>query len=96
MLPFELAIRMHTSRTSAWCFSATFRGCDSQPYDGNAMTLLLANKRRCQPRLFVREEHWDERVVMEQSWSDYLDQIRSGAKILQGSFRKPPNAAISG
>jgi len=32
---------------------------------------------------------WDERIRMMQSWADYLDQLRSGAKVLQGSFRKP-------
>jgi len=30
---------------------------------------------------------------MMQSWADYLDQLRSGAKVLQGSFRKPSGAA---
>lgn len=43
-------------------------------------------------RAYARGEHWDERIVMMQSWSDYLDQMRSGAKILHGQFRKPRNA----
>jgi integrase len=47
-------------------------------------------------RAYARGEHWDERIRMMESWSDYLDQLRSGAKILQGSFRKPPSAATSG
>ena len=47
-------------------------------------------------RAYARGEHWEERLAMMKSWSDYLDQLRSGAKILQGSFRKPPSAAISG
>ena len=47
-------------------------------------------------RAYARGEHWDERIRMMASWSDYLDQLRSGAKILQGSFRKPPIAATSG
>lgn len=47
-------------------------------------------------RAYARGEHWDERVKMMESWSDYLDQLRSGTKILQGSFRKPPIAATSG
>jgi integrase len=46
-------------------------------------------------KAYARGEHWDERVRMMQSWSDYLDQLREGAKILQGSFRKPPKIAIS-
>jgi integrase len=47
-------------------------------------------------RAYARGEHWEERLAMMKSWSDYLDQLRSGAKILQGSFRKPPSAATSG
>lgn len=47
-------------------------------------------------RAYARGEHWEERLAMMKSWSDYLDQLRSGAKILQGSFRKPPSVAISG
>lgn len=43
-------------------------------------------------RAYARGEHWDERIEMMQSWSDYLDQMRSGAKILHGQFRKPRNA----
>jgi integrase len=46
-------------------------------------------------RAYARGEHWDERIAMMQSWSDYLDQLRSGAKVLHGSFRKPPNVALS-
>lgn len=40
-------------------------------------------------RAYARGEHWDERVRMMTHWSDYLDQLRSGAKVLEGSFRKP-------
>ena len=47
-------------------------------------------------RAYARGELWEERLAMMKSWSDYLDQLRSGAKILQGSFRKPPSAAIAG
>ncbi|KPF84805.1 integrase arm-type DNA-binding domain-containing protein [Novosphingobium sp. AAP93] len=44
-------------------------------------------------RAYARGEHWEERIRMMQSWADYLDQLRSGAKVLQGSFRKPSGAA---
>ncbi len=37
-------------------------------------------------RAYTRGEYWNERVAMMQDWSDYLDQLRSGAKILTGSF----------
>jgi integrase len=46
-------------------------------------------------RAYARGEHWEERLAMMKSWSDYLDQLRSGAKILEGSFRKPPNLSYS-
>ncbi len=37
-------------------------------------------------RAYTRGEYWNERVAMMQDWSDYLDQLRSGAKILTGVF----------
>ncbi len=37
-------------------------------------------------RAYTRGEYWYERVSMMQDWSDYLDQLRSGAKILTGNF----------
>lgn len=40
-------------------------------------------------RAYARGKHWEERVAMMINWSDYLDQLRSGAKILHGHFRKP-------
>lgn len=40
-------------------------------------------------RAYTRGEYWDERVKMMQHWSDYLDQLRDGAKILRPQFGKP-------
>jgi integrase len=37
-------------------------------------------------RAYARGEYWDERVVMMQRWSDYLDQLRDGGKILRPEF----------
>ncbi len=37
-------------------------------------------------RAYTRGEYWNERVAMMQDWSNYLDQLRAGAKILTGSF----------
>lgn len=37
-------------------------------------------------RAYARGEHWEERVRMMQDWADQLDQMRSGAKILTGTF----------
>ena len=39
-------------------------------------------------RAYTRGEYWDERVRMMQHWSDYLDQLRDGATIIQGNFVK--------
>lgn len=37
-------------------------------------------------RAYARGEYWDERVQMMQSWSDYLDELRDGGKILRPTF----------
>jgi hypothetical protein len=37
-------------------------------------------------RAYARGEYWDERVVMMQRWSDYLDILRDGGKILRPVF----------
>jgi len=39
-------------------------------------------------RAYARGEYWDERVRMMQHWSDYLDFLRDGAKVIKGRFRK--------
>ncbi|WP_448661494.1 tyrosine-type recombinase/integrase [Sphingomonas sp. CJ20] len=39
-------------------------------------------------RAYTRGEYWDERVRMMQHWSDHLDFLRDGAKVLKGKFRK--------
>ncbi|MEJ7928089.1 integrase arm-type DNA-binding domain-containing protein [Sphingobium sp. AN641] len=39
-------------------------------------------------RAYTRGEYWDERVRMMQHWSDYLDQLRDGARILRPNFGK--------
>lgn len=37
-------------------------------------------------RAYTRGEYWDERVRMMQYWSDHLDFLRRGAKVLKGQF----------
>jgi integrase len=37
-------------------------------------------------RAYTRGQYWDERVRMMQHWSDYLDELRSGATILRPNF----------
>lgn len=37
-------------------------------------------------RAYTRGEYWDERVRMMQHWSDHLDFLRDGAKVLNGKF----------
>lgn len=46
-------------------------------------------------KAYSRGEHWDERSRMMNHWSDYLDQLRDGATILHGQFRKPASASTS-
>jgi len=37
-------------------------------------------------RAYARGEYWDERVEMMQHWSDYLDLVRDGGKVLRPDF----------
>jgi integrase len=37
-------------------------------------------------RAYARGEYWDERVIMMQHWSDHLDLLRDGEKILRPHF----------
>lgn len=37
---------------------------------------------------YHRGAHWAERVRMAQWWSDYLDRLRIGGKVVRGKFRK--------
>jgi integrase len=39
-------------------------------------------------RAYTRGEYWDERVRMMQHWSDHIDFLRDGAKVLKGQFKK--------
>lgn len=39
-------------------------------------------------RAYTRGEYWDERVRMMQHWSDHLDQLRDGAKVLKPNFAR--------
>ena len=37
---------------------------------------------------YARGTHWDERVRMMRHWSNYLDGLQTGAKILKGNFKQ--------
>jgi len=39
-------------------------------------------------RAYTRGEYWEERVRMMQHWSDHLDFLRDGAKVIKGKFGK--------
>lgn len=39
-------------------------------------------------RAYLRGEHWAERLRMMQWWSDHLDFLRDGAKVVQGKFEQ--------
>ena len=41
-------------------------------------------------RAYARGEYWEERVRMMQHWSDHLDLLRDGGKVLTGRFGKAP------
>ena len=38
-------------------------------------------------RAYTRGEYWNERITMMQFWSDELDRLRNGAKLLKPNFR---------
>lgn len=41
-------------------------------------------------RAYTRGEYWDERVRMMQHWSDHLDHLRDGEKVLKPMFGQRP------
>ncbi len=47
-------------------------------------------------RAYTRGEYCDERVRMMQHWSDYLDQLRDGAKILRPQFGRGRDRGAKG
>lgn len=60
-------------------------------WHADAIERQLAHcERNAVRRAYTRGEHWDERVRMMQHWSDHLDFLRYGAKVIKGEF---PNAA---
>lgn len=55
----------------------------------DAIERALAHGERDRVRAaYHRGAHWDERVRMAQWWSDYLDQLRVGGKVIKGKFRR--------
>lgn len=44
-------------------------------------------------RAYTRGEYWEERVRMMQHWSDHIDKLRGGAKIITGRFAANQNEA---
>jgi integrase len=55
----------------------------------DAIERALAHGERDRVRAaYHRGAHWSERVRMAQWWSDYLDQLRVGGKVIKGRFRK--------
>lgn len=39
-------------------------------------------------RAYTRGTHWDERVKMMQHWSNYLDGLQTGGKVLKANFKR--------
>jgi integrase len=55
----------------------------------DAIERALAHGERNRVRAaYHRGAHWAERVRMAQWWSDYLDRLRIGGKVVRGKFRK--------
>ena len=55
----------------------------------DAIERALAHGERDRVRAaYHRGAHWAERVRMAQWWSDNLDQLRMGGKVIKGKFRK--------
>ena len=55
----------------------------------DAIERALAHGERDKVRAaYHRGAHWAERVRMAQWWSDYLDELRSGGKVIKGKFRR--------
>ena len=55
----------------------------------DAIERALAHGERDRVRAaYHRGAHWAERVRMAQWWSDYLDQLRVGGKVIKGKFRR--------
>lgn len=63
----------------------------------DAIERALAHGERNKVRAaYHRGAHWDERVRMAQWWSDYLDRLRIGGKVVRGQFRKRSSRAATG
>lgn len=55
----------------------------------DAIERALAHGERDKVRAaYHRGAHWAERVRMAQWWSDHLDELRSGGKVIKGKFRR--------
>ena len=55
----------------------------------DAIERALAHGERDRVRAaYHRGAHWNERVRMAQWWSDYLDELRIGGKVIKAKFRK--------
>jgi hypothetical protein len=39
-------------------------------------------------RAYARGIHWDERVRMMRHWSNYLDGLQVGGRVLKANFRR--------
>jgi len=62
---------------------------EMRPWHPDAIERQLAHcDNNAVRRAYTRGEYWDERVRMMQHWSDYLDFLRDGAKVIKGDFRK--------
>jgi integrase len=62
---------------------------ESSLWHPDAIERALAHGEKDRVRAaYHRGAHWNERVRMAQWWSDYLDQLRVGGKVIKGKFPK--------
>ena len=55
-------------------------------WSADAIERQLAHQETGVRRAYARGEYWDERVRMMQHWSDHLDTLRSGARVVSRRF----------
>jgi len=94
MLTLNVALR-RLGYSSDEMTSHGFRALASTPlnesglWHPDAIERALAHAKKDRVRAaYHRGAHWAERVRMAQWWSDYLDELRSGGKVIKGKFRR--------
>ena len=60
-----------------------YSGHNERGYNPDAIEAQLSHADNNAVRAaYNRAKYWDERVTMMQDWANYLDELRSGAKVI--------------